>query len=488
MVRLLIAAFDGLLPTQVTPELTPNIHRLADDGVRFTRHHAVFPTVTRINSAAMVTGCYSGKHGIPANRAVFPDHDPDSVLQVLQPELDALSTKASTPVLFVPTIGEILASEGMTHVSVVGGTSGNAYVHFPKAAEAGRGGVIHPEFSLPPELRSAETNMFGPWPASSVPNLERVIRVGTTTCKYVIPELSPDLLFVWFPEPDVSNHKHGLGSEQSNAGLLEADRQLGRILQELEGRGHSPDVMVVSDHGYSTITDSIDPEKELQRAGFEVNSGRGSVLVSDNGGAVLLNFPGGSETEFKFLVEWLRSQSWVGAMFSGSTAAQELGALPVGLAFADGVRAPDLLVSMAWQDAASGNGFMGTGVNAGTSPLGSGMHGSASPYELRNTLIASGPSFRRSASSGAPTGNVDVGATALHLLGLDVPEHMDGRVIREALADSGVESGPVAESVRTAGKPWHNSESGLTARYFASHAVIDAHSYLEAAGIEPATE
>jgi predicted AlkP superfamily pyrophosphatase or phosphodiesterase len=52
--RVLIAAFDGLQPSQVRPGLTPTIHRLARDGVTFARHHAVFPTVTRVNASSMV--------------------------------------------------------------------------------------------------------------------------------------------------------------------------------------------------------------------------------------------------------------------------------------------------------------------------------------------------------------------------------------------------------------------------------------------------
>jgi len=71
--RVLIAAFDGLQPSQVRPGLTPTIHRLARDGVTFARHHAVFPTVTRVNAASMVAPAavkvecpemYSGNGGV----------------------------------------------------------------------------------------------------------------------------------------------------------------------------------------------------------------------------------------------------------------------------------------------------------------------------------------------------------------------------------------------------------------------------------------
>ena len=67
--------------------------------------------------------------------------------------------------------------------------------------------------------------------------------------------------------------------------------------------------------------------------------------------------------------------------------------------------------------------------------MGVGTHGGMSRHELRNTLIARGPSFRRSAVIDTPTGNIDVAPTILHLLGLPGGEEndMEGRVLEEAL-------------------------------------------------------
>lgn len=484
MTRLVIAAFDGLLPQQVTAGLTPTIHSLATKGVRFTRHHSVFPTVTRVNSAAMVTGCYPGKHGIPANTAVFRDHDPNTSMAVLQPELDAMAANPSTPVLLVPTIGEILASAGMTHVSIVGGSSGNAYVHFPRASEAGRGGVIHPEFSLPTELGKADSELLGRWPDASVPGIERIRRVADSACKFIIPEFNPDLLFVWFPEPDGANHAHGLGSEQSNRGITEADAALHRILESLAQQGDDPDVMVISDHGYSTISNAVNVAEELQSGGFTIDQGDGSVLVASNGGSVLLNYPGAQHNDVESLMNWLDSQPWAGAIFSSLDFAQELGALSMEHGFMNGLRVPDFVVSMAWKSDPGKNGFQGTAWNGSTSPIGAGLHGSASPYELRNTLIASGPSFKQSSISGAPSGNVDLAPTALRLLGQAIPAHMDGRILEEALV-----GGPepdeliVAEHEAQTASYQGADGTGGTAKFFARNVTVNGHTYLESAGV-----
>ena len=61
-------------------------------------------------------------------------------------------------------------------------------------------------------------------------------------------------------------------------------------------------------------------------------------------------------------------------------------------------------------------------------------HGSMSPWNVRNTLVAWGPSFKRGVTVRAPAGNVDVAPTILALLGLDATG-CDGRVLHEALVD-----------------------------------------------------
>ena len=63
MHTVLIVVFDGLQPTQVNPGLMPNLSEYAARGVTFSRHHPVYPTVTRTNAASMVTGRVPGGHG-----------------------------------------------------------------------------------------------------------------------------------------------------------------------------------------------------------------------------------------------------------------------------------------------------------------------------------------------------------------------------------------------------------------------------------------
>jgi arylsulfatase A-like enzyme len=60
-------------------------------------------------------------------------------------------------------------------------------------------------------------------------------------------------------------------------------------------------------------------------------------------------------------------------------------------------------------------------------------HGSMSPWNVRNTLVAWGVDFKKRATVRAPAGNVDVTPTILALLGIAEGGGLDGRVLGEAL-------------------------------------------------------
>ena len=76
----LVVVLDGLRPDYVIPRLMPRLSRLADDGVRFAKHHSVFPTVTRVNASSIATGAYPERHGLLGNAVFFPRVDPTTGL------------------------------------------------------------------------------------------------------------------------------------------------------------------------------------------------------------------------------------------------------------------------------------------------------------------------------------------------------------------------------------------------------------------------
>ena len=91
MTSVLIVAFDGLQPSQVDPQRMPVVSKIADDGVRFLHNHAVFPSVTRANAATLVTGVNPGKHGLTANKSIFPEYSTNQVVDALHPKLSEIN-------------------------------------------------------------------------------------------------------------------------------------------------------------------------------------------------------------------------------------------------------------------------------------------------------------------------------------------------------------------------------------------------------------
>ena len=471
MTRVLIAAFDGLQPSQIRPDLSPNLAEFAAGGVTFARNHPVFPTVTRINVASLVTGRHPGRHGLAGNTVVMRDYDPNSILEAMEPQL-ARVAKQTGDVLLVPTLADILHDHGHEFVAVGVGTSGNAYVQNP-CAETHGGATIHPEFCLPRGLHEEIVQRFGPWPAKETPNVPQMEHGARVLTEYVLAERSPALALIWFSEPDSSNHKAGVGSTLSNRALAAADEQFGRIIEWLKRNGNldETDVIVVSDHGYATISNVVDIETELRAADFSRESSRhsrgrgnpeknkpGGVLVAPNGGAVLFYAHESDPSTVERLAAWLSTHPWCGALLAAERVGPVPGTLQASTANIDGLRSPDLTMSFAWNSAPNAAGFPGHTASAGGS-VGVGTHGGMSQHELRNTLIARGPNWKTSTVVDTPTGNVDIAPTILHLLGLPGGDDMDGRVLYEALSD-GAPPSDVEPSTVT-----HSSELGDYRQY-----------------------
>ena len=425
----LIAVFDGLQPAQIRPELAPNLARFADEGVFFENHHPVFPSVTRVNAASMVTGRQPGGHGLAANVMVARDFDPSRVFSALEPTLEEVR-RATGKALLAPTLADILAERGMEYVAVGVGTSGNAYVHNPNADMSG-GATIHPDFTLPRDLGARLEARFGAWHPESLPNTARFDRAIDILAEYVLAERMPAVSLIWSSEPDKSQHASGVGSEMSDRAVREADAGFGRVLNRLDALGLSDgaDILVASDHGYSTIQEVVDVEWYARDAGF----GADEVLVAPNGGSAL--FYARDSDVAQRLAAWLMGKAWSGAILVSERIGAVEGALPLSLVGGEGPRSPDVVMSFGWDSRPNAAGYRGFAHSTGGAP-GLGQHGSMSRHEMNNVLLARGPSFARGARIASPTGNADIAPTVMNLLGLPIPPDMDGRAITEALANN----------------------------------------------------
>jgi arylsulfatase A-like enzyme len=160
-----------------------------------------------------------------------------------------------------------------------------------------------------------------------------------------------------------------------------------------------------------------------------------ALVIAVNGGSDYLYAPDRDAATVRKAVEFLQTRSEIGAIFVDSRYGEIAGTLPLNLIRVENTagRNPDIIVSYDYDPSAVIGGVKGTEYSG--SLLNNsyrGMHGSFSPLDVHNTLIAYGPDFREGLKDPLPTGNVDVAPTVAGILGLRLPR-ADGRPLLEAL-------------------------------------------------------
>jgi arylsulfatase A-like enzyme len=434
MTQVVIVVFDGLNPELVTPGLMPHLSAFAGEGVRLGNHRPVFPSATRLNAASMVTGCFPGTHGLHGNLSLVPEYHPSQPMDALEPQLSELVQRGGR-VLLVPTLAEVLAEDGMEYVAAGVGTSGQAFIHHPNGEHGRSGATIHTDFALPRPLYEEMIARFGPWPEKAIPNSPRTEHVTTLFTEYVLGERDPAVALLWFSEPDSSEHDSGLNSPATRQAAHDADAQFGRLLEWLNDTGRSAvtNVLVTCDHGQATVIESVPLARLLLEQGFAAPGEPQGVVVAGNGGGALFYVQDHDHTTVDRLARWLMSQRWAGPLLASENCGPIEGTLPARLLGLEGPRAPDLFLSFAWREGLNEHGQPGYVYSSGGRP-GMGTHGSMSPWEFRTFTVARGPAFKRGMTVPTATGHSDLAPTILRVLGLEVPPHMEGRVIEEMLS------------------------------------------------------
>lgn len=487
----LVFVVDGLRPDSITSADTPTLFRLRAEGVDFTNGHAVFPTVTRVNAAALATGMQPGTMGIVGNQMYVPAVDPARAFGTDDyRSLIALDRATDGRLVLGRTLAERMQGHGLRLAAVSSGSTGSALLTNPRAT-AGVGVLVNGYFdpgkmvAWPAETSAAILAKFGAAPVrgggadrydASVAWTQRVLR------EYVLPDLRPAVVIDWLTEPDHTQHHCGVGSPAARATLRNDDREIAEVLATVEQLGltASTAVFLVSDHGFTTNTAGVDVAGALIEAGLKASSTSRDVVLASSGQAVALHIDDHDPARLRRLVRFLQSRDWCGVIFTAAsrpgdargavegTFSQEL------INVASPERGPDLLFTFPWTSRPNTFGVPGTDlahVVAGKGPLTS-DHGSMSPWNVRNTLVGWGTGFKAALMVGVPASIVDVTPTILALLGLDETDGLDGRVLREAL-----DNGPDAEQVVVDTRV-HTTEAG-SYRAAVQISVVEGRRYVD---------
>jgi len=175
-----------------------------------------------------------------------------------------------------------------------------------------------------------------------------------------------------------------------------------------------------------------------------------SIVIATNGGSDYIYVPDHDAATVQSLITFLQTREEVGAIFVHSRYNDVNGHPPAGTLSLSGVKlentargsnaVPDLVYSFTWDDTAVIAGLPGIEFESMQGSSNRGMHGSFSPIDVHNTLIALGADFKTSFKDTLPSGNVDVAPTLAKLFGLSLP-NADGRSLDEALSMNGAAIG-----------------------------------------------
>ena len=458
--HVVVVVWDGMRPDFVTEANTPTLWKLALKGVTFKQHHSVYVTATNVNGAAMATGVFPNRNGILANREFRPAIDPRHVFDNADPAIIKKADEVTGgKYVAAPTLAEIVRAAGRK--TAVAGTKSVVFLHDRHAewTEASlKNSVKFAAAPMPPALREETLHLLGPFLTDPGKTTEERNRYATRALTEVMwrDEL-PAFSLLWLSDPDQAEHDTSPGSEACVAAIRSSDRNLALVLEGLEkkkGR-ESTDVFVVSDHGFSTVERAIDFTAELRNAGFDATGSfsetpkRGQIITAGNAGTILFYVIEHDPDVVARLVEWLQHSDFAGVIFARE---KFEGTFPLETVRANTADAPDLLVSLRWNKKLNDSGVAGQIIADNARPAGKGTHATLSEFDVHNMLIAAGPDFRERTALTLPTSNLDLAPTVLHLLNLEAPQKLDGRVLAEAIEEKAERTEVLSKTMRATRK------------------------------------
>ena len=421
--RVVLFVLDGLRPDFVTDALTPHMMALGKEGVWFTNHHAVFPSVTRVNASSIATGCHPGRHGLVDNMLYLPEISPDPIDTGNYQALQTIDRATGGRLLDTSSLTEILGTAGRRVAVATTCTTGACFLQNHR----GYGLTVNPGFIIPDTAILAQ---FGPPPPKRRPASDANEWVTAIATDYIWKEQRPDLMVLWFCDPDHTQHGFGPGAPEALEAIRVVDTCIGRVIRAVDDSGerNKTNFIVMSDHGWISHGAPLPVSDTLIRAGLKASLVSTEIVVAGQGVYLAPN----AGISVQDIVACLQRMAGIGALFTRDGGG---GTFPLAALSCAHGRSPDLLFASSWNDMPNAYGIPGLARGDGV-----GGHGGSSRCEMNATLMAAGPDFRKGVVSRVPTGHVDLLPTILHLLGQPSAPGKDGRVLLEALADGVVET------------------------------------------------
>src|SRR5256714_900836 len=440
--HVVLVVWDGMRPDFVTEKYAPTLEKLAHNGVRFRNHHAVYPTATDVNGAALATGCYPNRNGLAANLEFRPAINSRQPIDMGDPDSIKRGDEISGgKYLAVPTFVESLRAAGKK-AALVGAKSVamlfDRHNDWAVVRIKGKPLTIFAATQLDSSAREEMTKLLGPIlddpRATAAQRNDFATRALT---EFFWRDGVSDFSLLWLSEPDLSEHNYAPGSPEALAAIKAVDGDLAMVLGALEKKRvrDSTDIFVVSDHGFSTIRRSIDVVAPVNEAGFHAakefseEPKSGDILVCGNGGTVSFYVCNHDRAVTQRLVDWLQHSDFAGVIF---TRDKLDGTFPLNAARIDTSNAADIVMSFDWTGQSGQFGVRGMIDADWNRKAGEGTHATLSAFDVHNTLITAGPDFQVGFEDKMPAANVGIARGIIQILDFSIPQGVVGRGLMEA--------------------------------------------------------
>jgi arylsulfatase A-like enzyme len=356
----ILMVWDGLRPDSVTRSATPNLYALVHQGVYFSAHHALYPSLTMVNAAGLATGAPSGANGIVGNTMYFAHllHAAPHATGTLARLLTAPASIEAPQVLAalsgagglegnlveVETVAQQLLRSG-GFVGIVGKT-GPTYLFDDRVGAPDHGAAQNEIFvsddrAVPQSLalqlgHGLSLADFTAMLRSNPPLGDQDTHLAQAFVDHVLPAAASALsanrsalAIFWQHNPDITEHSAGLGTAALDSALRICDANLGRLRAAL-AREHledRTDIMVVSDHGFATIKMRLDFSDLLIAQGLKKSKTSDDLVVAHNFGSDEIYLSPGFDRAARAalmgkIVDYAAAQPWCGPIFSRAAQAR----------------------------------------------------------------------------------------------------------------------------------------------------------------------
>jgi len=276
-VRLCIAApvlmvsIDGLKPEYVTEAdarglRIPYLRTLMRDGAFAEGVVGVWPTVTYPSHTTLLTGVSPAEHGIYNNHEFDPERS------------FAGAWNWYAPQIHVPTLWQVAHNAGLRTASVgwpvsVGATDVDWLIpEFWRSS--GAPGALNPSdrelmaaLSRPDTLLKQLQPILGPYMMGNETTIDGD-EIKTRYSLEILRQRKPAFMTIHLSSLDETEHEHGPFSPEANRDLEAIDGMVSRLAAGALANDASTMVVVVSDHGFVTLTHAVNLYIPFLQAGL----------------------------------------------------------------------------------------------------------------------------------------------------------------------------------------------------------------------------